>query len=89
VEGSAPSETEEEPTRSFSVRRTGNVGAPATWDSFTPTIWKGIKRVDDDCTPGQAGTLRREQWKWLERSHCRKTEPQEDETKCSPWKKKK
>jgi hypothetical protein len=45
VEGSAPSETEEEPARSFSVRRSGNVGAPATLDSFAPTVFgkkKGI-----------------------------------------------
>jgi hypothetical protein len=30
VEGSAPSKTEEKPTRSVSVRRAGNAGAPAT-----------------------------------------------------------
>jgi hypothetical protein len=39
VEGSAPSETGE-PTRSNSVRRAGNVGAPAVWDSFNPSFEK-------------------------------------------------
>jgi hypothetical protein len=43
-EGSAPSETEEEPTRSFRVRRAGNVGAAATLDSFAPTVWKRRKK---------------------------------------------
>jgi hypothetical protein len=36
VEGSAPSETVEESTRMFSIR-TGDVGAPATWDR-SPTV---------------------------------------------------
>jgi hypothetical protein len=40
VEESASSEMEEEPTHSYSVRRAGNVGAPATWDSVVPTVWK-------------------------------------------------
>jgi hypothetical protein len=40
VEGSASSETEEEPTRSFSVRTVGNVGAPATRGSFAPPFGK-------------------------------------------------
>jgi hypothetical protein len=35
VEGSAPSEKEEEPVRSFGVRGAGNVGAPATMNSLT------------------------------------------------------
>jgi hypothetical protein len=43
VEGSAPSETEEEPTHSFSLRGTGNVGALATLGNFAPTIWKKKK----------------------------------------------
>jgi hypothetical protein len=38
VEGSALSETEEEPTHSFSVRKAGKVGVPATQDSFAPTV---------------------------------------------------
>jgi hypothetical protein len=38
VEGSAPFEMEEEPTSSFSIRRAGNVGAPATMDRFPPTV---------------------------------------------------
>jgi hypothetical protein len=36
----------------------------------------------------QLGTLRKEQWKQLERSHRRKKQPREDETKRSSWKKK-
>jgi hypothetical protein len=37
VEGSAPSETVEEPTYIISIRRDGDVGALATLDSFAPT----------------------------------------------------
>jgi hypothetical protein len=43
VEGSTPSEMEEEPadtTSNVSVRGAGNVWAPATWDNFAPTIEK-------------------------------------------------
>jgi hypothetical protein len=40
VEGSAPSKTEEEPTSSASIRRAGNVGTPATLDSFASTVGK-------------------------------------------------
>jgi hypothetical protein len=53
VEGSAPSETEEEPIHSFSVRRAGNVGAPAILDSLAPTF---VKKVDV-CTSGSTGTM--------------------------------
>jgi hypothetical protein len=42
VEGSTP-ETEEEHTRNFSVREAGNVGAPATPDSFAPRLEKEEK----------------------------------------------
>jgi hypothetical protein len=38
VEGSAPSAVEEQLTRSFRVRRVGNVGTTATLDSFAPTV---------------------------------------------------
>jgi hypothetical protein len=41
----APSKTEEEPTRSFSVRRAGNVGAPATQGSFAPSFGKKKKNT--------------------------------------------
>jgi hypothetical protein len=34
--GSDPSQTEEEPNRSFSVRETGNMGTPAALGSFAP-----------------------------------------------------
>jgi hypothetical protein len=54
VEGLAPSEMEKGPTRSFSVRGAGNVGAPATLDSFAPTICK--EKRDDGCAPGLIGT---------------------------------
>jgi hypothetical protein len=37
VEGTAAIKTEENPTHSFSVRA-GNVGAPATQDSFAPIV---------------------------------------------------
>jgi hypothetical protein len=40
VEGPAPSETVEQPTRTISIRRAGDVGTPATWDSFVLTIGK-------------------------------------------------
>jgi hypothetical protein len=43
VEGSASSETEEEPTHSYSIRRAGNVRALATRDSFAPTDGKNKK----------------------------------------------
>jgi hypothetical protein len=43
VEGSAFSETEEEPTRSFSVRGAENVGISATLGTFAPTGWKKKK----------------------------------------------
>jgi hypothetical protein len=43
VEGSAHSKTEEEPTRSFSVRGAENGGALAILDSSAPTIWKEKK----------------------------------------------
>jgi hypothetical protein len=43
VEESASSEMEEVPTRSFSVRIAGNVGAPATVGSSAPTGWKKKK----------------------------------------------
>jgi hypothetical protein len=38
--------------------------------------------------PLGTAALRREQCQQWERSRRRKIEPQEDETKCSPWKKK-
>jgi hypothetical protein len=66
VEGLAPSEMEKEIHHGVGG---GNVGALSIWIVF-PLFW-GKKR-DDDCTPGQTGTLRREQREWLERSHCRK-----------------
>jgi hypothetical protein len=40
VEGSAPSEMEEEPTSNVSVRGAENVGVLATRDSFAATIGK-------------------------------------------------
>jgi hypothetical protein len=39
VEGLAPSEMKE-PTCSVGIRGAGNVGAPATWDNFAPTVGK-------------------------------------------------
>jgi hypothetical protein len=51
VEGSSPSETEEDPTRSFSVRRAGNVVAPATRDGFAPTPPFGKKKPMDRLAP--------------------------------------
>jgi hypothetical protein len=85
VKGSAPSETEEEPIRSFSARRAGNVGAPAILDSFAPTVEKKV----DVCTPGSTGTMDELAAIALDRSHGReKTEPQEGETKHGPRKKK-
>jgi hypothetical protein len=60
------------------------MGVPATLGSFASILWR---KWDDGDTPGQTGSLRREQQEQLERSHHReKTEPQEDETKHSPWK---
>jgi hypothetical protein len=38
--GLAPSEAEEKPTSSISVRRAGKVGAPATLDSFSSPLEK-------------------------------------------------
>jgi hypothetical protein len=44
---------EEEPTRSFSVRRAGNVGAPATLNSLAHTIGtKKRKKKIDVSRPG-------------------------------------
>jgi hypothetical protein len=40
VEGSAHSKTEEEPTRTFSTRGAGYVGALAILDSIAPPVWK-------------------------------------------------
>jgi hypothetical protein len=40
VEGSAPSKIKEEPNHSIGVRAAGNVGAPATLDSFASTVGK-------------------------------------------------
>jgi hypothetical protein len=54
VEGSDPSKTVEELTRIFSIRKARNVGARATWDSFSPTIER--KTLDADL-PGSTGTL--------------------------------
>jgi hypothetical protein len=64
VEGLAPSEMEKEIAHGVGA---GNVGALAILDSFAPTVWKGGKKKDD-CTPGQTGTLKREQKERLERS---------------------
>jgi hypothetical protein len=38
--GVGPSEAEEKPTSSISIRRAGKVGAPGTWDSFSPPLGK-------------------------------------------------
>jgi hypothetical protein len=38
VEGSAPCELEEKPTCSITVRRAGNVGAPAAMDRLTLNV---------------------------------------------------
>jgi hypothetical protein len=65
VEGSAPSETEKDIAHGV---RAGNVGAPANLGSFAPQNGK----KDDDEKIGSTGTLRREQWGRLERSHSRK-----------------
>jgi hypothetical protein len=80
VEGLAHSETEEEPTCSFSVRRAGNVGALATLGSFGPTVQK--EKRDDRCAPGQTGTLRREQQERLERSHGRRNQATCRKVRC-------
>jgi hypothetical protein len=82
VEGSAPSETEEKPTRGFGVRGAGNMGAAATRGSFAPQFGKKEKTQDDGDTPESTGNLaesrsglaalRREHWERLERSHRRK-----------------
>jgi hypothetical protein len=45
VEGSASSETEEEPTCGFSIRRASNVGSTATWNGFAPIISKEKHRM--------------------------------------------
>lgn len=70
MEGSVPSETEEEPTRSFSVREAENMGTRATLDSFAPSFEK--KKLGDGCALGQTGILKSEQRERLYRSHCRK-----------------
>jgi hypothetical protein len=81
VDELAPSETEEEPTRNFSIRGAGNVGAPATLESFSLHRLER-KTHEDGNTPGSTGTLAesrsgqaalREQWERLEQSHCRKS----------------
>jgi hypothetical protein len=61
----------EEPTRNFRVRGTGNVGAPATLDSFGLPVGKRRKTLDDGDTRGWAGTLRREQWESFEKKYSR------------------
>jgi hypothetical protein len=38
VNGSVPSKTEEKPTGKVSISEAGDVGAPATLDSFAPTV---------------------------------------------------
>jgi hypothetical protein len=55
----------EEPTNNVSVRGARDVGAPANWDSFAPTI--GIEKKLDLLTRYQRAArdklaLRREQW---------------------------
>jgi hypothetical protein len=57
VEGLAPSETEGESNRSFSIRRAGNEGAPATLGNFPPTGWKNKKTLDDGDAPGLTKTF--------------------------------
>jgi hypothetical protein len=37
---------EKEPTRSFSIRGAGNVGAPATLDNFAPPFGKKKKEKE-------------------------------------------
>jgi hypothetical protein len=74
MEGSAPSEMKEETARRV---RVGDVGAPATLDSFVPPQ---LEKQDDGDKPGSTGTLggnrsgqaalRREQQEQLESSHC-------------------
>jgi hypothetical protein len=71
VEGPASSETAEDSTCSFSVRRAGNVGAPATLGNFAPTGWKRKKTLYDGDTPGRADTTRRKQRGNLEKKHSR------------------
>jgi hypothetical protein len=50
VEGSAPSEKEKEPIRSFGVRGTGNVGTPATRDTLNipheKKLWMMVMQLD-------------------------------------------
>jgi hypothetical protein len=58
-EGMAPSETEEEPEM-WKHRLLGIV---------LPQSFVKKKKGDDVCTPGQNGTLRREQRERLEKSH--------------------
>jgi hypothetical protein len=62
VEGLAPSETKKEIAHRVGA---GRVGTPAILGSIAPTVWKKRKRDDGD-TPGQTGTLKRDQ-----RSGCR------------------
>jgi hypothetical protein len=45
VEGSDPSETEEDPASSVSVIRAGNVRAPATIGNFAPPVGKKKKQL--------------------------------------------
>jgi hypothetical protein len=47
VEGSTPSEAEEKPTSSISIRRARKVGAPATRDSFSPLLEKREKNEEN------------------------------------------
>jgi hypothetical protein len=75
VEGSAPSEMDEESTHGFGIRGAGNVGALATRDR---------KTLDDGDACGSTGNLsgsrsgraplRSEHWERLESSHHRKNE---------------
>jgi hypothetical protein len=51
VEGSAPYETEKEPTSNVSTRRAGNVAAPATWDNFAPPFRKKKITLNDGEKP--------------------------------------
>jgi hypothetical protein len=50
VEGSAPSEMDEEPIHVFSIRRAGNVGAPAIPGVMTPRwkekLWMVVMHLD-------------------------------------------
>jgi hypothetical protein len=52
-----PPKTEEEPTHIFSVRRAGNVGAPANLNSSAPNIGKEKEEKVDVHSPGLTGTL--------------------------------